>query len=476
MMKSGRVTRWIGVVGVGLAVALGLGASSLGSGVAYAQQGERTEDVLIFSNGTVLTGKIISETPTSIRFQSSKSGITSTTDFAKNEILEIKRADAKGETKPAAVVAETPRKTEPAPEPAKSDGPVVYFVKLSGTFGESITQSPIKDAVEDARKQNADIIIFRLENEWSDELGLERLPDDTANFDEIFRAEDITPVFVDVIPSTWTKRPRVVFWVDQAMGGACLLPLISPEIYFTSRGRMGGLGNLTSLFGTMGDATVRQKQYSLRLGHAEGWAHVGGYPAEIVRAMVVFEYVLSYKLVGGKPLYFTRMPEGPDEILLTDDGKDQTPRADSVVERVRGEGNDVLTLTARVARDLQISKGTADSLDDLLLIMGLQRSARVIEDRPSRIMQRWDSNIEGAKRALRKTLEEYAQVQVQGNYDERQRARSTQIRKLDDIDRILKQFEEGISPRWLGQNGVPDEATRRTIKEQIKIQMMADRR
>jgi len=461
-----------------VALVVGVGLLPMGGGTAYALQGEqRTEDVLIFANGTVLTGKIVSESATTIRFQSSKAGITATTDFAKSEILEIKRAtaEASGAAAPAPEPARAP-KVAPAPAAPSGDGPKVYFVKLKGVFGEAISQTPIKEAVEDAQRQGADVIVFRLENEWSDELGLERLPDDTANFDEIFRAEDITPIFVDHIPSTWDKRPRVVFWVDQAMGGACLLPLISPEIYFSRRGRMGGLGNLQFLFGSTGDATVRQKQYSLRLGHAEGWAQVGGYPAEIVRAMVVFDYVLSYKLVGGRPVYFTRMPEGPDEILLTDDGKDQTPRADSVVERVRGEGNDVLTLNERVARDLQVSRGTADSLDDLLLLMGLQRSARVIEDRAERIMQRWNSNLEGAKKAIRTALEEFAQIQVQGTYDERQRARANQIRRLDEIDSILKRFGEGISARWLFENGVPDEATRRTIKEQIKIQMMADRR
>lgn len=478
-MKTSRVCRWIGVMGMGLAAALGLGVGAVGSGPAYALQAEtRTEDVLIFANGTVLTGRIVSETATTIRFQSSRSGITSTTDFAKSEILEIKRATDKAELAPAPAAASSPRPAAPAarePAPA-SDGPIVYYVKLTGTFGESITQTPIREAVDDARRLGAEVIVFRLENEWSDELGLARLPDDTANIMEIFRAEQITPIFVSHIPATWDRRPRVVFWVDQAMGGACLLPLVSPEIYFTRRGRMGGLGNLQFVYGSTGDATVRQKMFSAFLGHAEGWAQVGGYPAEIVRAMVIFDYVLSYKLVGGRPVFFTRMPEGPDEILLTDDGKENTPRADTPRERARGEGNDVLTLNERVARDLLVSKGTADMLDDLLMLMGLPRSARVVEDRADRIMQRWNSNLEGAKKAIKTALEDFGRIQVQGNYDERQRARATQIRKLDEIDSILKRFGEGISPRWLFENNVPDEQTRRTIKEQIRIQMMADRR
>jgi hypothetical protein len=465
---------------MGLAVALGLGVPASVPGGAYALQGEqRTEDVLIFANGTVLTGTIVSETATTIRFQTSRSGITSTTDFAKSDILEIKRATAKAGPEPAGPAsASSPRPAErrAAAEEPRSEGPTVYYVKLTGVFGESISQTPIREAVDDARRVGAEVIIFRLENEWSDELGLARLPDDTANIREIFRAEEITPIFVNHIPSTWEKRPRIVFWVDQAMGGSCLLPLVSPEIYFTRRGRMGGLGNLQFIFGNTGDATVRQKMFSAYLGHAEGWAQVGGYPAEIVRAMVVFDYVLSYKLVGGRPVFFTRMPEGPDEILLTDDGKENTPRADTMRERVRGEGNDVLTLNERLARDLLVSKGTADTLDDLLLLMGLQRTARVIEDRPARIMQRWNSNLEGAKKAIKTALEDFARAEVRGNYDERQRARATRIRKLDEIDSIIKRFGEGISARWLWENNVPDEQTRRTIKEQIRLEMMADRR
>lgn len=445
------------------------------------------QDTLILANGTVLTGKIVSETASTLTLESSRGGISSTTQFQKSEILEIKRAAKSDAPKaPAGTPAARPlgivespatRPAAPAPqEDPRSDTPKVYLVPLEGTFGEQITQTPMREAMRDAQRQGADVIIFRLNNRWSDELGLQRLPDDTANFDEIFRAEDITPVLSDELLTEWQTPPRVVIWVDQAMAGAALLPLVVPEIYFTSNGRMGGLGNLQFLFESTGDATVRQKQYSLRLAHAEGWANKGGYPVELVRAMASFDYVLSYRLEGGRPVFFNRMPEGPGEILLTDDGAENTPRADTNSQRVRGEGNDFLTLNARLARDLSVSRGTADSLDDLLLQMGLSRSATVIKDRGERIMQRWSTNLDNAKDQIVRLLEEYNEIQVEGETPaDRNADRSRQLRKINEIEAVLSRFEEAITQRWLAENQVPAVDERRAIKERIRIAMMQDR-
>ena len=72
-------------------------------------------------------------------------------------------------------------------------------------------------------------------------------------------------------------KPRMVAWVNKATGGAAFFPFLFKEIYFTSDGKMGGLGALESMFGGVGDEAVRQKQRSLRLGRAKGLAAKGGH-------------------------------------------------------------------------------------------------------------------------------------------------------------------------------------------------------
>jgi hypothetical protein len=43
--------------------------------------------------------------------------------------------------------------------------------------------------------------------------------------------------------------------------------------------------------------------------------------------------------------------------------------------------------------------------------------------------------------------------------------------------RLIKgKFGEGLSPRWLGENGIPSESDINTILEQIKIEQTKDRK
>lgn len=444
--------------------------------------GEGTSsDRLILRSGRIIEGQILEETDTRVRFMVVTAGISAPQWFEKADVLKLERgtpaAPAPGEAKPAA-----PEVVKADPKPA--DGKRVYVINLDGSFGEDITQTPIRDAVRDAKKNSAEYLIFVLNNEWAINQGgiKERLPDDpeTAEFDELFRAEEIMPIFMNEIPREWENPPKVIFWVKQAMGGAAFLPFVSPSIYMSSEARWGGIGNLSTLFGSTGDEMVRQKQYSLRMGHAEGWAIAGGYDYRIVKAMARIEYVLSYKLVGGRPMYLERMPEAPDEILLTDDGKDS--REDTLVERTRSLGNDVLTLTPDTARKLMISKGTVDRLDDLLYHLGIARSAVRVDGQSSRIMKGWSDSLSGAKRNLVTLMREYGQIQVQGDYNERTRARGSQINKLKEMQQIIRRFGEGLTPLWFARNGFPGQpaadviAYLETLIEQIRQQQMADRR
>lgn len=418
---------------------------------AKAAQPAKTEalDTVIFKDGRVLKGRVISQTDTTVTVQGEVGGIPFKTEYSRADILDVKIAE-KPAPDPKAVPTPGTPEAKPAVKPAPKAGAVsdpaddtakkVYTIELTGRFGRDISQTPIRAAVDDAKNNGADVLIFMIENDWSYFGQVEKSEDDSA-FEELFRAEDMDEIFSDEIPQ-WPKPPRVVFWVKKAMGGAAFLGLACPEIYFHSEGKMGGIGGLNQILGDIGDDVVRRKLYSARLGHAEGIANRGGYSYMLVRAMAITEYVLSVSFDGANPVYAERDPEDTGEVLLTDDGKDDNKDTDASI--VAGEGNDVLTFNAKLAKDLLVSKGTADTLDDLRFEMGLSRNSTVVKGKSAQIMKSWRDGVNKAERDIRRLLQDAKEVPQGTTFDERTRARGKEKNILRQIQAILDRYGEAF--------------------------------
>lgn len=471
-----RVTLAAGLAGGLLALAGGpvqATASHLGAMTRPAAQQGGTADKVLFKDGRSVRGEILEETETSVKMRVSVHGITTVTVYDKRDILSITRGveDPSAESADDAdgpIMASEDRRPVLGDAGARS----VYVIKLEGTFGVDISQTPFEKALIDARKHNASVVIIELENAWRINESQER-KDDDAKFDELFRAEDLHEAYRQQMRE-WLKehgtQPRVVFWVKRAMGGAAFLPLISPDIYFSSDAKMGGIGNLSYLLGSTGDEVVRQKQYSLRMGHAEGVAIEGGYPIELVHAMAQSDRVFSYRMVNGEPVFVEDYPDpSRGEVLLTDDGIDDNE--DTIQALARGEGNDVLTLNARLAQTLRVSDGTVDSIDDLLFALGLGRTGVVIEGGSDRITKGWSRGVVSAERQLRKMWEEADEIQVAGDYKERTRARGQRRRIYEKMIGIIRKYGESLKFR-----SYPREAQLLQLIEQIKLQQLADKK
>lgn len=478
-LVSGLALAWGGSV-AGAQVSSGDKAGEKG-GEKAGEKADEKNVLLIFRSGRTLEGVLTSESPTAIKIKGRVAGLDFETEYQKSEILSIKRgvklseatgsSDAAGTTGGAAVASETP------PAGAASGKDTYYWMDLKGNFGEEISQTPIREAVADAKRNGAKIIIMRLDSDPGSAREIKRDESDQDDrFDEIFRAEQIVPIFGEEIPRDWDKRPRVAMWVRSAWSGASLMPFIVPELYFTSDGRMGGIGDLSTIFEGVGDEVVREKQRSLRLGHAEGWAIKGGYDYRLIRAMARVEYVLSVRYVNGKPELFEGYPQNPGEELLTDDG--ESANEDTDQQKVSGTGNDVLTLNAPIAKKLGFSKGTVDTRDDLLVAMGIDRSAVEDSGRSKYIMSSWADGLDATKRKLRNLLEDYTRVPQGGaDYAERTRNRGRQTSILNQMKAsITGRYQEALSQRWLRQNGIPPEDQINTLIEQIKIAQQKDRR
>ena len=206
----------------------------------------------------------------------------------------------------------------------------------------------------------------------------------------------------------------------------------------------------------MGDEVVRDKQKSLREAYVKGMAIEGGHDPKIVEAMIKKSYVLSYRIENGKPVYL--VGEEPGWILLTDDGQDE--RADTNSDLVRGLGNDSLTLTSDLAYKLQISKGTADSLDDLLFQMGIEDRAHVLDDKDEdgetdaarRELDSWSTDIERAAQKLRRLQFDLGNVQERQMRNDpdgskaRNAARAQRTRIINEAIALLNKYGEVLDP------------------------------
>ena len=431
-------------------------------------------DKLVLRTGRIIEGRLIRETATEIEFEVIVAGISAPATFKKDQVIEIIRGEGgdavdagdedEGETRVNPLLEKDSGKTIEVESLASIGAPKVYVINLKGEFGKEISPTPVRDAVQAARKEEPDFLIVHLDNTWT-EQGRELEDFEQGVFDLFFIAEKMAPIFTKEIDLEWEKKPHVVFWVGNAMGGAAFLPFLADEIYMEPEGRIGGIGSLEQMFEGRGDEIVRQKQRSLRLAHAQGLAIANGYDYRFINALAQRSYVLSYDIYGN---LYERMPENPGEFVLTDDGKDD--RADTMDQLVRGTGNDVLTIKADNASKLGLSSGTAADLDELLEQLGILRNHELIEGRSDQILDAWARNVASAQRAIPRLRRESQQVQVQGNtLRDQRRAISQRISLLEEIQGLVRRYGESFDPF---NDGLGFIANLETEIEQLRIQLL----
>jgi hypothetical protein len=426
-------------------------------------------DKLILRNGKIIEGEILSENSTEVRFNVMVAGISAPATFKKSQIIEIIRGDA--DPAPAADTDDRAdssigmdTKSEAPLISASTDAPRVCVINLKGEFGKAISPTPVREAVQAARKEEPDFLIVHLDNVW--QFQGQDAPDELqGNFDWFTVADKIEPIFTKEIELEWEKQPHVVFWVGNAMGGAAFLPFLADEIYMEPDGRIGGIGTLEQMFEGVGDEVVRQKQRSLRLARAQGLAIANGYDYRLINALAQRSYVLSFNVDSGE--MFERMPESTNEELLTDDGKDD--RIDTMNQLVRGTGNDVLTIKADVARRLGLSSGTAADLDELLELLGILRNHEMVEGRSDQILETWAKNAANGQRQVRNLYREVNEVQVAGTPREMRRALSSQISLLERIQGLFRKYGESFDPFGDGIGNITDLETQ---IEQIRLRIL----
>jgi hypothetical protein len=367
-----------------------------------------------------------------------------------------------------------------SPAVAQQDPAKVYYIEADGWYGKDITFTPLNEAFEEARTLGADYLIIKVDVNWhqrGDPVQAD-LPDDSGIFD-IFGIRPIRGLFTDEGFAHWEKKPKVVFWVKNAMGSAAFLPFLSDTMFFDPDGRIGGIRGVYLRY-QQGDEVVKEKLVAASMATAKGMVIDFGYEPKLIEAMARGDYVLSYRLEGGRPVYLERMPQSTDEFLLTNDALDDSQQ-DTIAQLARGEGTNWLTLRADVAQVLGVSKGTAKTLDDVLFELGIARNHEMIGN-GNKIMDDWSDSVKRTEDALVRLWREYREIQVgSDDWNERRRARGQQRAKLQQMIGLLERFEEAIVPWQIPgfiQAGSPGQVVSqfRLIIQRLDLEQLADER
>lgn len=474
-MNTTSILRRFGAV-CALAVAA-LAAPVLVPGVAWgaeskavaSKEAPMTQDHLILSKngGMVVKGQIVEETPTSVTMMVEFAGMPAVkTTYMKSDIVEIKRDQPAEATASITTKADDKTKADPIKEKvaptatAEDDAAKIMVVKLEGQLGWDYSVTPMAEVFEAVDKEFNDldssgnvrdemrqknIVVFRIKSETSPRQG----------FDGFFATEKFAPLF----EKQFEKGRRIVFWVEEALGGAGFLPMLSPESYWTSDGRVKGAGNDLDKF-DLGDKMVNEKQISLRLGHAEGIPIKGGYGevgVAVVRALARQSNWLVVRMEGGKPVVLEREPtkedyaQHPNWMILKDNGQGEYK------DKMKTEGNDQLELKAEWARNLGLSKGTCDTVEDLAFAFGVQRNWKEIEKpKAQEVLTRRKEDVKRAYELINqrptrdvdmgRLWRDLSEVRDGQTYEEQRRAQGRRIQILQQIQGVFTKYKEIWDP------------------------------
>jgi hypothetical protein len=376
---------------------LGLAVVTMPSG-GFAQQADQasavataTEDVVYMRDGRELHGQIVSETKSLIIFEYMDPTLKVKTKLTllKDNVIQIDRdveikVDAVPEQK-AATAAPT-SKTKAA-EPERNYGitraqgsiesaPSVYLVPMKGQMGTDINSEVYKRVIEDIKQLKPEIVVIELDSQDTEDVLFSakgREEEGLLDFDE-YRL--LVQLFRNELPGF-----RQVCWVHDSMGISSMVALAWGEMYMKPTARFGGLIVTRQIgFDQWQDEDVRGKMTAAFMAFVKSFLESGGYALVLADAMVQPKFSLSATWKGRDV-----------EWSLNDKGEYLVDGSDKRTTEFR----------AKAAEDFCISKGTAETLDDLALLLGY-REFRVIDGQGEELcadyIQDWRRAYEDAKK------------------------------------------------------------------------------
>ena len=258
--------------------------------------------------------------------------------------------------KPSGKAAD-PKAADAAPAPAEKLK-TVYVVPFKGQFGTDIHPACYDEILKDLEARRPDIIIFELDSADIDRV--EYMGEDPRNAG-IFSAASDDTMMRKLLRDFKDKHgyAQQYMWVKDSVGYGSLLAFSWPNMYMAPNARLFGLSRVASFWTRVEDPEVRAKFREAAVAIINGFLSSGGYDLKIGEAMLRPEMLLSASYKGRK-------------IEWREDTKGHWV--------VDGRDDSTAGFSAESAEELGLSKGSADSLDELLFVLGIREFERVPDD------------------------------------------------------------------------------------------------
>jgi hypothetical protein len=453
-------------------VVMGSAVAVMAPGTIYAQQDPApaattaTEDILHMSDGRVLRGQIISETRAEVVFEyrDDKLKMKTKLTLQKDTIALIERDVAMAEappttetSKPASSSTAKPRAGAPSTSPITTNAqnygvtrvtgeaegvPSIYVVPCWGQMGTDIRASEYKVLIEDIKAVKPKVVVFDVKCSDTSELmfpeGYNMPESDGASIEEIRRREwgmlefEDYREFVRMFQNELRDIPQVV-WVHDSDGVSATIFMAWKDLYMSPQARLGSKVPMLMAFGakSWADPDVRAKMIAAVLGITKGFLERGGYSLALADAMLDVDPKLSGEWRGREVIW-----------TLDDNGQ----------YLVDGSDKHAAYFTAKSAEDFCISDGTAESIDDLALLLGF-REFKLIEGRQAEIQK----YVESWRREYKESqvaMKDYAQYMGWAGGDEAAKWLGKAKGELEKILRAMERYP-AIEVRWERDYGLP---------------------
>jgi hypothetical protein len=347
-------------------------------------------------------------------------------------------------SQPSAVAGENQRYTTGEGDPNDLTLPGVYVIPMKGQMGTDIHESIYnEELVELIRKADPALIVWELECADRDDLMLTQSKREEQSLMDLEQYRRIVTTLQDDLRGI----PQVM-WVRDSWGISSVVALAWPDMYMSSKARLRGIQQIYEAGTNWSDTDVRAKMVAAWVGIGNGFLERGGYPIELGRAMMNPTHVLSATWKG-RNVNWSLDAQG--EYLF-----------DSSDERTA-------TFNAKTAEDFRISDGTADTLDDLLLLIGY-REYRVVDGEADDAIRKYIENWRRVYENCKTAAADYQQHMGWAQGDELVKWLGAARRDLEQILSAMKRYPavEVRVQRELGMSQLQLELEIDKIKEQLR--------
>lgn len=297
-----------------------------------------SSDTLRKKNGTVLRGRIISESKTHVKFEWTQFG-TCVVKVPRKDIIEITRGTYVP-PKPTVTLkpkdpGKDPRKDpagkDPAKDPGATSGKVLRFciVPITGEIGIDLKADDFEAVVRNVLAYRVEVLVLYFDTPGGSVAETEKILAKMAKL----------------------KGVRTVALVKRALSGSAVLAMACPEIYMLPDGRIGDVTRFK------GEAEPKSGEFSAAIRAAfRTVVQVAKHSPLLLKGMMDANVGLSVTTVGGKP-----------QIIETDGEK-------VLGEKVVKAKGRVLTLTGPEAVDCGLARGVVAGIKDITKTFDPKRS------------------------------------------------------------------------------------------------------